>query len=362
MALLGMKAITVRPRHPGTAQLSDIPEPDPRLGPVLVQTLEVGVCGTDREIIKGEYGVAPRGEDYLVIGHESLGRVIEGVPSGEIAAGDLVVGIVRTPDPVPCSSCAAGEWDMCQNGLYTEHGIKELHGFCAERFRLEPNQAVKIGSNLEDIAVLVEPASVVAKAWDHIDRIGHRAHWNPKRVLVTGAGPIGLLAALMGVQRGLEVHVLDLAEEGLKPQLVRDLGAIYHASDVAGACKGADIVLECTGVGQLVYDVMECNAPNGIVCLTGISTGGRKLQVDMTALNRSMVLENAVVFGTVNANRRHYAMAVDSLSKAERSWIRRLITRRVPLSRWDEILNRTADDIKSVIQFFSPSMCEPIAS
>ena len=344
-----MKALVVYPGQPDSAQLRDVPEPPPERGSVMVETLAVGVCGTDREIIAGQYGTPPEGEDYLILGHESLGRVLNAPPDCGLAAGDLVVGIVRRPDPVPCSSCAAGEWDMCRNGRFTEHGIKGLHGFCAERFRVEPTHAVKVDASLEAVGVLLEPASVVAKAWEHIERIGQRATWSPQRVLVTGAGPIGLLAAMMGVQRGFDVYVLDLVERGLKPQLVQDLGATYFTGDIVAACGDADIVLECTGVSQLVFDVMQCTAHNGIVCLTGISSGGRKLAVDMGALNRGMVLENDVVFGTVNANRRHYELAARSLAHADHDWLKRLITRRVPLARWEHIRQRSADDVKIVI-------------
>lgn len=344
-----MKALVVHPGQPDSATLRDVPEPTPEHGSVMVETLAVGVCGTDREIIAGQYGTAPEGEDYLILGHESLGRVLDAPPDCGLAAGDLVVGIVRRPDPVPCSSCAAGEWDMCRNGRFTEHGIKGLHGFCGERFRVVPTHAVKVDASLESVGMLLEPASIVAKAWEHIERIGQRAAWSPQRVLVTGAGPIGLLAAMMGIQRGLDVYVLDLVERGPKPQLVRDLGATYFTGDIAAACRDADIVLECTGVGQLVFDVMQCTAHNGIVCLTGISSGGRNLAVDMGAFNRSMVLENDVVFGTVNANRRHYELAARSLAQADRNWLKRLITRRVPLARWEEILKRSADDVKTVI-------------
>ena len=344
-----MKALVVHPGQAHSATLRDVPEPSGERGSVLVETLAVGVCGTDREIIAGQYGTAPEGEDYLILGHESLGRVLDAPPDCGLAAGDLVVGIVRRPDPVPCSSCAAGEWDMCRNGRFTEHGIKGLHGFCAERFRVEPTHAVKVDASLEGVGMLLEPASVVAKAWEHIERIGQRATWSPQRVLVTGAGPIGLLAAMMGVQRGFDVYVLDLVERGLKPQLVRDLGATYFTGDIGAACSDVDIVLECTGVSQLVFDVMQCTAHNGIVCLTGISSGGRKLAIDMAALNRTMVLENDVVFGTVNANRRHYELAARSLAQADRDWLKRLITRRVPLTRWEEIRKRSADDVKTVI-------------
>ena len=155
----------------------------------------------------------------------------------------------------------------------------------------------------------MEPASVLAKAWEQIERIGGRSHWSPQRVLVTGAGPIGLLAALLGVQRGLDVHVLDRATEGPKPALVRALGATYHTGSVEQACQQADIVLECTGDGSLVFEVMRHIGPQGIACLTGVSSGGRKLSVDLGELNRELVLENNVIVGSVNANRRHYESA-----------------------------------------------------
>jgi glucose 1-dehydrogenase len=346
-----MRALTVIPKKPGSARLDDFREPPPGQGPVLVETLAVGVCGTDREIIDGLYGAPPPGHERLILGHESLGRVLEAPADSGLTKGDLVVGIVRRPDPVPCPNCAAGEWDMCRNGLYTECGIKERDGFCRERFRIEPAFAVRIDPSLGNLGVLLEPASILAKAWDHIERIGRRARWEPRRVLVTGAGPIGLLAALLGVQRGLEVHVLDKVTGGPKPDLVRRLGATYHTGPVAEAADGADVVIECTGVGQLVIEAVQHNAPDGIVCLTGISSGGRELCVDAAALNKAMVLENDVVFGSVNANRRHYEAAAQALTRADRGWLEGLITRRVPLPRWQEAIDRRPDDVKTVIDF-----------
>jgi threonine dehydrogenase-like Zn-dependent dehydrogenase len=240
---------------------------------------------------------------------------------------------------------------MCRNGRYTECGIKQRHGFCRERFRVEPGFAVRVEGGLERVGVLLEPASILAKAWEHVEKIGSRALWRPRRALVTGAGPVGLLAALMGVQRGLEVHVLDIVTEGPKPELVRDLGAHYHTGPVQEACADADVVIECTGVGQLVFDVMQHNAPDAIVCLTGISSGGRTLEVDAGALNRAMVLENDVVFGSVNANRRHYEAAARALARADRAWLERLISRRVPLAGWADAIRRQPDDVKVVIDF-----------
>lgn len=262
-----------------------------------------------------------------------------------------MAGIVRRPDPVPCVSCAHGEWDMCVNGQYTEHGIKGLHGFGADYFRVEPGFAVPVDASLGLTGVLMEPTSVVAKAWDHIERIAARAVWQPKTVLVTGAGPIGLLAALLGVQRGYRVHVLDRATDGPKPKLVADLGATYHTGPATDLRQQVDVAIECTGVGQLILDVMSIVAPSGIVCLTGVSSGGRSLPVDLQNLNRELVLENNVVFGSVNANRRHYEAAAEALARADRAWLDRLITRRVPVEAWADALDRKPDDVKPIITF-----------
>jgi threonine dehydrogenase-like Zn-dependent dehydrogenase len=346
-----VQAVTVLPGQAGSARLDDIAEPPPEEGPVLVETLAVGVCGTDLEIANGEYGWAPQGHQRLVLGHESLGRVVQAADGGGPEPGDLVVGIVRQPDPVPCESCAAGEWDMCRNGRYAEHGIKELDGFMRERYRIDPRYAVKLDPGLARTGVLVEPTSVVAKAWEQIDRIAGRAVWRPRVVLVTGAGPIGLLAALLGVQRGLEVHVLDRVTTGPKPKLIADLGATYHTGTVADAGPHADVVVECTGVGQLVFDAMDKVAPDGIVCLSGVSPAGRRLTIDAGALNRELVLQNDVVFGTVNANRRHYEAAAAALVGADQAWLEHLISRRVGLGDWAEGMQRRPDDVKTVIDF-----------
>jgi threonine dehydrogenase-like Zn-dependent dehydrogenase len=343
-----MRAITVIPGQAGSARLDDVPEPPADAGAVLVDGLALGICGTDAEIVGGEYGWPPAGAERLVLGHESLGRVREAPDGAGLSPGDLVVGIVRRPDPLPCACCAAGEWDFCRNDDYTERGIKERDGYGSERWRVEPEFAVRVDPGLEDVGVLLEPTSVVAKAWEQIERIGARACFDAQRVLVTGAGPIGLLAALLAVQRGYDVHVLDRVTDGPKPDLVGRLGATYHSGGVAEVGH-VDIVVEATGVGQVVVDVLSGTARNGIVCLTGVSSGGRTIDFDVGGLNRSMVLENDVVFGSVNGNRRHYEAGADALGKADREWLRALITRRVPLERWQEALERRPDDVKVVV-------------
>jgi threonine dehydrogenase-like Zn-dependent dehydrogenase len=346
-----MRALTVVPQQPGSAAVVDLPDPEPGPGELLVEGLALGVCGTDREIVAGEYGWAPPGEERLVLGHESLGRVLEAPPDSGFAPGDLVAGVVRRPDPEPCPACARGEFDFCRNGGYTERGIKELHGFGSERWTVEAEYAVRLDPALEPVGVLMEPASILAKAWDQIDRIGRRAYFAPRCALVTGAGPIGLLAALLGVQRGLEVHVLDRVTEGPKPELVAALGAHYHHSDVPSVAREAlpEIVVEATGVAEVVLDVIENNAPAGVVCLTGVSPRGRDVTVDAGALNREIVLENDVVFGSVNANLHHYGLAAEALGRADRAWLERLITRRVPLDDFARALEARPDDVKVVL-------------
>jgi threonine dehydrogenase-like Zn-dependent dehydrogenase len=342
--------MTVIPGKPGSAALSELPDPSPAEGELLVEPLYLGVCGTDREIVEGAHGEPPPGRERLVLGHELLARVKEAAEG--FGAGQLVAGIVRRPDPLPCECCAQGEWDMCRNGRYTERGIKALDGYGAELVTLEADFAVRIPDELGTLGVLTEPASVLAKAWEQIERISSRACSAHERVLVTGAGPIGLLAALMGAQRDLEVHVLDRAIEGAKVEAVQALGGRYHAGDVTEVAKQVepDIVVECTGVAELVAGAMQHTAAGAIVCLTGVAPS-RTLSVDVGTLNNELVLENDVVFGSVNANRRHFEQAVRSLREADPAWLGQLITRTVPLERWPEALEKGGDDIKVVVDF-----------
>ena len=346
-----MRAITVLPETPNSIRLDDVPEPPATDGAVLVQALALGVCGTDREIIAGEFGEAPDGHDRLILGHESLGRVIAAPEESDLAPGDHVVGIVRHPDPLPCPACASGQWDMCRNGQYTEHGIKGLNGFGAERWRTPAQFAVTVDRALGLLGVLLEPASVVAKAWDHVDRVWRLEAAPPRRALITGAGPIGLLAALMGMQRRHEMHVFDRNDEGPKPQLTRALGATYHASAIEElASLAPDVVIECTGAPAVISAVLSHVAPDGVICLAGVG-GSHRADFNMGLFNRNMVLNNGTVFGTVNANLRHYQMAAKSLARADRAWLERLITRRVPLARFAEAFEHRKDDIKVVIEF-----------
>lgn len=344
-----MKAITVVPGDAGGVRVDDVDEPSTDEGSILVEGRLLGMCGTDVDIVEKGYGWVPPDQDRLIVGHESLGTVIEAPADSGFTKGDLVVGIVRRPDPVPCEPCGNGEPDFCRNGKYTERGIKERNGFGSQQWRIEPDYAIKLDPTLGDCGVLLEPASVLAKAWEQTDRIFARASWRPKVALVTGAGPIGLLAALMGVQRGLEVHVLDLNDKGPKPGLVADLGATFHTGKVEDMGVTPDVVIECTGHGPLVIDVANAVAPDSVICLTGISSSTQKISVGLDAVNKDMVLDNTVMFGSVNASHDNFVQAAQALADADIEWLKRLITRRVPMSGYADALKKGEDDVKVVV-------------
>ena len=346
-----MQAITIIPGQANSVSLREVPEPPPDEGSLLVKARQLGVCGTDFELINGDYGWAPQNSSHLILGHESLGEVEQTTEGSSFAKGDWVIGIVRRPDPEPCIACGVGEWDMCRNGRYTERGIKEKHGFGAERWRIEPQYAIKVEPALHEVAILVEPGSVLAKAWEHIEHIGKRAYWRPETLLVTGAGPIGLLAALMGRQRGLAVHVLDQVTDGPKPKLVEALGAEYHTGSVQKLGFRPDIVIECSGAAALMRDGMLILDSGGIFCMVGSSAHAQDAVLNVSELNRGMVLGNTVAFGVVNANKRHYENAADALRRADRSWLQGLITRREPLANWQAAFQRQPHDVKVLIDF-----------
>lgn len=356
-----MKAVVVTPKQAGSGRVAEVPAPRAREGEVLVRVHQVGLDGTDAEILEGQYGEAPPGDEYLIIGHESLGRV-ETVTTGVegLEVGDWVVAMVRRPDPVPCRNCAAGEWDMCLNGQYTERGIKGLHGFLAEYYAERPEYLVKLPAHVAPVGVLLEPLTIAEKAADQIARIQSRLLWEPQRAVVLGAGPVGLLAALVLRLQGMEVHVYDRGEPGLKSELVEAMGANYLWAQerqlghkLAEEIGPVDIAFEATGFSPLAFDAMDMIAPNGIVCLSGVSGGGRRLEVSVDHLNLELVLGNKVVFGTVNANRRHFESGVRHLGEIEARWpgfLPRIITTRLPIEEFAEGVRRTPGDVKKIVE------------
>ena len=302
-----------------------------REGSILVEAVAAGVCGTDVEIVEGKYGWAPEGSTRLVLGHESLGRVIDPGFSRAFQAGDLVVGIVRRPDPVPCPACAVGEWDMCRNGQYTERGIKQIHGFMSERWRIEPEYAIKVDPCLGLLGVLLEPTTVIVKALEQVVFIGRRSFWEPRTLLVTGAGPIGLLAALAA--QDVRTRRSRPCPDGVRPEARFGPGLGCHLSLRFGPNRSAlhpDVILECTGVGQVIAEsIASDRRPVASVCLTGRRAwwcshrgGHRQHGVFRSAEEqRHRRAASTPTSGTGTRRRK-------PLARADRSWLARLITRR----------------------------------
>ncbi|MEU4738969.1 glucose 1-dehydrogenase [Actinosynnema sp. NPDC023658] len=337
-----MRAAEVVPGEPGASRVVDR-EVVPVAGELLVEGLLAGLCGTDVEIIRDGFGSLPPGRDHIVPFHESLGRVLDS-PSPDFAPGDLVVGVVRRPDPEPCPACAVDAWDFCRNGRYTERGIKELDGYGMQRWTVPPKFAVKLDPALGDAGVLTEPASVVAKAWAQVEAVATRTHLPVRSALITGAGPIGLLAALLGVQRGLEVHVVDRVTDGRKPDLVTTLGATYYP-DLAKVTADVDVAIECTGVAPLIW---ECARRASVTVLAGLSGDHDPVPLDPRVFD-GIVMGNKAVVGTVNAGLPDYVAAAEALAGASRPWLNGLITRRVPLDRFTDALEKEEDDVKVVV-------------
>ncbi|MCA1840938.1 MAG: glucose 1-dehydrogenase [Actinobacteria bacterium] len=357
-----MKAVVVTPKQAGTGRVQEVPTPEPAADQALVEVIEVGVCGTDLEILHGLYGEAPPGDDYLIIGHENFGKVVSAPAGSDLSPGDHVVAIVRRPDPVPCPQCGVGEFDMCSNGQYTERGIKGRHGYMSEYYVETPQYLVKLPDSLTEIGVLIEPLTVVEKGVIQSEEIQKRMTWTPHEAVVTGAGPIGLMATMLLRSRGYDVYTLDVVErDSLRAQMVEACGAHYVKGDeepLSALCArvgGIDLIVEATAVAQIVFDAIDAIGPNGVVCLTGVSAGSRSLQIPADKLNLEMVLDNKVVFGTVNANRRYFEAAVQDLQTFEKMWpglCSKVITRRVPFDAFEEALTpRPGIDVKSTVSF-----------
>ena len=317
-----MRAITVHPLKANSIELRDVPEPPADNGALLVEAIALGVCGTDREIIAGDYGEAPDDSERLILGHESLGRVREAPGDSDFKRGDHVVGIVRQPDPVPCPACAAGQWDMCRNGQYTEHGIKGLNGFGAERWRIDPAFAVKVDPALGLNAVLMEPTSVVAKAWDHAHRLWRLAAARRNACSSPAPGRSACSPRCSASSAGSTcMSTITTRADRSRRSPRRSARPITATSvDELAQSSAPDIVIECTGVPDVIATLLPQVAPDSLICLTGVGAS-RRTEFDIGLFNRNMVLNNGAVFGSVNANLRHYQMAADALARADRAWL-----------------------------------------
>lgn len=352
-----MRAGAVVPGQEGTAGVVEMVTPVPRQGDVLVKILEVGIDGTDMEISHGRYGGPPPGEDFLVLGHEALGAVEES-GFGDLHHGDLVVPLVRRPDN--CINCRSGQSDMCIEGNYRECGISGAQGFLREYLAEEPRFLVRVPQNLRQVAVLTEPMSIVTKGLDQAIDF-HRRSANPVQVaLVLGVGSLGLLATAFLRLQGINTYAVDIVpKSSLKGQLVKVIGATFvdvrdsSVVELPRLVGNLDLIVEATGNSIVAFQAMSALGVNGVLCLLGVSTGEKRLEICADCINMEMVLGNKVVFGTVSSNRGHFERATTLLAEIEQKrpgWLQRLITRRLSLADFESALHPAPEGIKTVIE------------
>jgi glucose 1-dehydrogenase len=367
-----MKAIAVNPAK-REVRLIDHREPElERANDVKLRMLEVGICGTDREIAAFEYGMPPAGSDVLVIGHESVGEVVE-VASGveHVRVGDLVVPMVRRPcRHESCVACRAGRQDFCYTGDFTERGIKGAHGFLTELVVDDERYVNVVPRETRDVAVLVEPLTIAEKALAQVRLIQQRLPWgrpvepggasaSPHRAVVLGAGPVGLLGAMALVVAGFETTVYSREPKpNPKADLVESIGARYVSSEIvsidelAEGVGNIDLVYEAAGASKVSFDLMRVLGTNGVFVFTGVPGRKAPVEIDIDLIMRNLVLRNQVVFGTVNAGREAFEAAIRDLAIFAERWpkaVRSLITGRFPLEQHRELLLGRSTGIKNVV-------------
>ena len=354
-----MKAIVVKPGVKDSIHMRDMPDPKLKPDQVAVKMIRAGLCATDAEISHGLYGQAPEGDEYLILGHENFGVVEDvGRKAKGFKAGDLVVSTVRRP--CKCYVCKAGQTDMCGEGAYQERGIIGRHGFMAEYYVESPQWLNKIPKNMAEIAVLLEPMSVVEKGIDHAFLLQQRLDWKPKTALVVGAGPIGLLGAAVLRARGLETHVIGREPEiDKRAQLAKKMGARYHSVadktlfDVKKEMAPIDVAIEATGAAGVAFDAMQILGPNGVLCLLSLTGGSKTADQPIEKINQQLVLGNQVVFGSVNASQRHFAMGLKHFAVIEKKWpgvLQQLITTRLPWEQYHTWFGQRRSGIKTTLE------------
>jgi len=335
-------------------------KPDFHDDEVLVKVNLVGLDGTDSEIDEGIYGEAPAGEKLLVIGHESLGEVVEtGRNIKSLKIGDRVVAMVRRPDD--CLNCLAGESDMCLKGNYTERGIKGRHGYLSEYYAEEEKYLVKASPELGELAVLLEPVSVAEKAIRMAFSVQKRMAWEPKLAMVTGTGSLGLITAMLLRLRGLDVISVDRSDDEYKAKIFSQLGVTHfntrniNLRDIPEKMgKQIDIIIEETGSSNVAAETPIVIGMNGVVVLTSITGGDRKIERPVDLVNLKMVLQNNTIVGSVNAHRQDFELGVNDLMAVKERWpglLEKLITARYPLEDIRKALASMSDNIKVLIDF-----------
>src|SRR6478736_1379059 len=361
-----MKAISVFPGKPNSVHVADLPKPSvdqvPNGRGVLVKVLRVGVDGTDKEINAAEYGAAPPGFDFLVIGHEGFGQVEAVGPNvTEVKPGDYVVATVRRPGKSIYD--LIGTNDMTTDDTYYERGINLRHGYLTEHYVDDVEFIVKVPKGLKHVGVLLEPTTVVEKGIHQAYEIQRRLKvWRPRKAAVMGAGTIGLLATLVLRLKGLDVTTFGRTPKPyLNSNLIEELGARYLSTkdmsvvDAAKEYGPFDLILEGTGNSGVVFDSMRALSKNGVLVLASVTGGDKMIQIPADRINLEFVLGNKVMVGTVNANREYFEAGVKDLAQAEAQyagWLGRLLTHPVKgLENWQLLLD-TLTSAKGAIKVY----------
>jgi glucose 1-dehydrogenase len=336
-----MKAIAVHPGKANSIHLREIPEPTVADVPdgrgVLVEVIRVGVDGTDKEINAAEYGAAPPGDEFLVTGHESFGRVVEVGPNvpTTIRPGTYVVASVRRPGSSIYGKI--GLQDFTTDDVYYERGINLLHGYLTELYVEDHQYVFPLPASLAEVGVLLEPTTVAEKGVNHAFEIQRRLRvWEPRRACVLGSGTVGLLTALVARLRGLELTVYSLPQKpNRNADLIEQLGGVYVSSQEqtlaqASEARGPfDLIVDATGFSPIVWEAAEVLGKNGVLVLASITGGDRKVEINSDRINQGFVLGNKVMVGTVNASPNDFRSGVDDLIKAEAvypGWLAQLLT------------------------------------
>jgi threonine dehydrogenase-like Zn-dependent dehydrogenase len=359
---VSMRAIAVFPGQ-RDLRLVELPTPKPACArEVTVRVREVGICGTDREICGFHYGTPPAGSERLVLGHEALGEVVELGPGVRtLERGDLVALTVRRPCNEPaCVACRAGRQDFCVTGRFRERGIKEADGFMTELVVEDERYLVRVPHALADVGVLIEPLTIAAKASVDLEAILRRYPWEPTglRALVLGAGPIGLLGAMMLVARNVETFVYSLEPaDSERARLVRSFGAEYVSArdkqlgELPSHTGKFDVIFEAVGAAKVAFGALATLAPNGVFIFSGVPGGKKPIEINLDGIMRDIVLQNQVLFGTVNASRAAFEASVQKLEQFMTLFpeaVRGLITERVALEDAPSLLQRPGG-IKQVV-------------
>jgi threonine dehydrogenase-like Zn-dependent dehydrogenase len=361
-----MRAVTVsREKH--DVRIREVDEPPPPAGhQVLLRVLEVGTCGTDREIAAFEYGDPPSGSDYLILGHEAVAEVLQtGDEVTTVKVGDIVVPTVRRPCTDPnCRVCRVGRQDFCTTGDFTERGIKQAHGFLTELVLEDEHNLIAVPPQLTDVAALVEPLSIAAKSAEQAQAIQQRLPWEQEkvRILVLGAGPIGMLGAIAMTVSGFETIVYSREPaDSPRAEKVRELGATYLSTEqtpiekIASVTGAIDVIYEAVGVAPVAFAATEALAPNGLLILTGIPAPAEPATLPLDRIMKDIVLNNQAIVGTVNAGRSAFALAVQKLEQAMYlvpDSVRAIITKRVPLDAASDTL-REPHGVKDIVRIQS---------